>query len=222
MYHLIRSKRKTYALIVQSDGQLIVRAPLRATRAQIDELVRSKDAWIRRKQDEVRRASPKLPRRRFVDGEAFLYLGQAYPLAILNEQTSPLNLCECFTLSGDSRREAGQVFEAWYRRQARRVITERVGWYAARHGLTFTRLRITGARTRWGSCGAKGSLNFAWRLVMAPLRVIDYVVVHELAHLTVRSHSKAFWTRVAAMLPDYREPRLWLKENGHRLTIDGG
>jgi len=221
-FQLIRSRRKTYALIVQTDGQLVVRAPLRATRAQVEELVRSKEAWIRLKQDEMRRLKPKLPPRRYADGAPFFYLGQPYPLQIVNGQASPLKLGECFTLSGEVVGKAAQVFEAWYRRQARRVISERVRWYADRHGLAYTRLRITGARTRWGSCGAKGSLNFTWRLVMAPLRVIDYVVVHELAHLQVRSHSKAFWARVAVLMPDYHAQRAWLRENGYHLSLDGG
>jgi predicted metal-dependent hydrolase len=222
MYQLIRSHRKTYALIVQPDGQLIVRVPLRATRAQVEELVRSKEAWIRRKQEEARRSHPKPPPRRYVDGEQFLYLGQPYALQIASGQSSPLKLGDCFTLASEARPQADQVFEAWYRRQARRVIAERVRMYAARYGLAYSRLSITGARTRWGSCGVKGSLNFTWRLILAPLWVIDYVVVHELAHLQVRSHSKAFWGRVAAMLPDYRQPQAWLKENGHRLSLEGG
>jgi hypothetical protein len=90
---------------------------------------------------------------------------------------------------------------------------------ANRFGFQVQRLAITGARTRWGSCGIRGSLNFSWRLVMAPEPVIDYVIVHELAHLRVRNHSSQFWELLEKLMPEYRQPRLWLKQNGYRLDL---
>jgi predicted metal-dependent hydrolase len=86
-------------------------------------------------------------------------------------------------------------------------------------GLTCRSVRITDAKERWGSCNAAGSLNFAWRLVMAPPPVIDYVIVHELAHLVEMNHSQRFWGLVGRILPDYAVRRKWLRENEHLLTL---
>jgi hypothetical protein len=220
--HLIRTKRKTFALIVERDGTLTVRAPLRASRAQIEGLVAQKEAWIRGKQEWVRQAYGSLPARRFEDGEAFLFLGQAYPLQIVDGQALALVLDGGFRLGRRWQPRGQAVFEAWYRRQAKSVIGERVAALAGRFGFEYHQVRITAARTRWGSCSAKGNLNFTWRLVMAPPPVIDYVILHELAHLRHRNHSKAFWALVGSMAPDYARHVAWLKANGQRMSLAEG
>ena len=113
------------------------------------------------------------------------------------------------------------VFEKWYRARALQVLSERVNLLAARFGFRYEKLRITSARTRWGSCSSRGTLSFVWRLVMAPLEVIDYVVIHELTHLKIKNHSAQFWAEVARLMPAYKSSRDWLKKNGHFLTLDG-
>ncbi|MCS7122892.1 MAG: M48 family metallopeptidase, partial [Candidatus Micrarchaeota archaeon] len=87
------------------------------------------------------------------------------------------------------------------------------------YNFRYNRVRITNARRRWGSCSSSNNLNFSWRLIMAPLEVIDYVVVHELVHTRIKNHSKAFWRMVEAVMPDYDRQRRWLRENGHMLKI---
>jgi predicted metal-dependent hydrolase len=216
---IIRSRRKTFALIINSDGTLTVRAPLRATRAQIDTLIQQKAGWIRAKQTQMMAAGERIRPKQYREGERFLFLGKAYPLFLVDDSRPALRLDDRFYLSRLRLPDAPAVFEAWYRAQARRVITERVHHYADRNGFAFKRVGITGAKTRWGSCGPAGTLNFSWRLVLAPLDVIDYVVVHELAHLEIKNHSRLFWEKVEALMPDYKERRKWLKDNGHTLSI---
>jgi hypothetical protein len=99
------------------------------------------------------------------------------------------------------------------------VFTERVEWYAEEYGFEVKKIRISSARTRWGSYSQTGTLSLTWRLVMAPLDVIDYVVVHELCHLREMNHSKAFWEQVEAILPDYKQRRKWLKDNEKLLVL---
>ena len=111
------------------------------------------------------------------------------------------------------------ALDRWYRGEARRVIEERAEFYARKHGLKYNGIRISAARLRWGSCGPNNRLNFSYRLVMAPLEMIDYVVVHELVHTVERNHSQAFWAKVAAILPEYRLARRWLKLNGRWLDL---
>ena len=104
--------------------------------------------------------------------------------------------------------------EARYREQARARISERVAWFARIMGVSYGRITIRAAKTRWGSCSAKGNLNFHWKLILMPEEVLDYVVVHELAHRKQMNHSPAFWAEVEKVLPDYRERRRWLKTWG--------
>jgi predicted metal-dependent hydrolase len=210
---LIRSHRKTVSLIINQEGQLIVRAPLRASRAQIEALVAEKAAWISAHQAKIL-ARPRPVSKEFSEGETFLYLGQSYPLHLTPGASRVLELRDgAFQLAPAANAQA--AFLNWYKRQARAVLAERVRLHAARLNLTPGNLRISSARTRWGSCSGRDTLSFTWRLVLAPVAVIDYVVVHELVHLEVKNHSALFWQRVAAAYPSYPIARRWLKENSH-------
>lgn len=214
---IVRSHRKTIALLIERDGSLTVRAPLRASRAEIERLVAEKAAWIAEKQALALSRQPAT--HRYAPGERFWFLGVAYPLEMAPGAAPALGFDgQRFQLARAALPRAAQVFEQWYRAQARAVIGARAAALAARFGYTYTSLRINAARSRWGSCGPKGSLNFTWRLVQAPPEVIDYVIVHELAHLVVRSHAPAFWARVRQHLPDYEQPRRWLRDFGLRIA----
>ena len=217
----IRSRRRTIAIQVRHDGKVIVRAPLRAAEKLIREFVESKSGWIRRKQAEAL-AHPALPVKQFQMGERFLFLGRERTLRVVEKQRSALIYDGEFVISRAALPRARRVFEKWYKAQALRILTERVQLYAARHDFQPGRIRITSARTRWGSCSSKGTLSFTWRLVMASQEVVDYVVLHELVHLNVKNHSKTFWDSVAALMPDYKQHVNWLRKNGHFLTLDGG
>jgi len=214
---LVRSKRKTLSLIVETDGTLTVRAPLRMKAADIRAFLEAKSPWILRKQAEARKAAP--AQHRYVDGETFLYLGKQVPLRFVRDRKPALVLDRAFKLAQSAQPQAESAFQAWYKKQARAVLTERAGYFARKHGFEIEKIRITSARTRWGSCSAKKTLSFTWRLVMAPPEVVDYVVVHELCHLRELNHSRAFWAQVEAILPDYKGKRKWLKENGNLLVL---
>jgi hypothetical protein len=220
IYEIIRTRRKSIAIIVQRDGRLTVRAPLRTSEKDIHAIVERKADWIRAKQEWVKTMAPAAKPKEYADGGEFWYLGKVYPLVIVRAASPALSLQGSFFLSRAALPEAEAVFKVWYRKQARRVITERVRWHAQKLGFTYQKVRITSARTRWGSCSARGTLSFTWRLVMAPLPVIDYVVVHELVHTQVRNHSKAFWNRLGLALPAYKTHVQWLKVNGHLLSLD--
>ena len=110
--------------------------------------------------------------------------------------------------------EQNPALEVQYRKEARRRITERAAYFAEKMGVDYGRIAIKAAKTRWGSCSAQGNLNFHWKLVLMPPAILDYVVVHELAHRIEMNHSPRFWAQVERILPDYRERRRWIKENG--------
>lgn len=216
---IIRTRRRTLALVIQRDGRLVVRAPFGVTDERIFNFVQRKAEWIRIKQAQVKVNNQRITKQ-FIEGEIFLFLGQSYRMAFVERQHPALTLDGQFLLAKTITPKAEQAFTRWYKEQAIRVISERVSYYAKRHGFSYTNVRITSARTRWGSCSPKGTLGFTWRLVMAPLSVIDYVVLHELVHLKIKNHSKAFWSNVHALVPDYKQKVAWLKANGHCLTLD--
>ena len=112
-----------------------------------------------------------------------------------------------------------KALENRYRQAAKEYFPARVAYYEKIIGVTHNEIRIRDQKTRWGSCSSKGNLNFNWRLMLAPPRVLDYVVVHELCHRKEMNHSKAFWNAVEMVLPDYKELRKWLRDNGNSLSL---
>jgi len=211
---IIRSNRRTLALQIAPDASLIVRAPERVSEKTILTFVQKKLKWILHHQKLARESYRPSVKREFVDGEGFLYLGDWHKLFIIQDVTQPLVLNEKkFFLPESFLPDAKKLFEQWYRKKACEVFNDRLRLYAETAGLSFKRITITGARKRWGSCGPKGTLNFSWRLIMAPMMVVDYVIAHELAHLEVRNHSRKFWEKVRLLFPNYQQAETWLKAN---------
>ena len=217
---LIRSKRRTIALIIERDGSFTVRAPMRAPHAAIENFIQQKADWITRTRDKMI-STPREPTlgKQYIDGEKFLFLGSSFDLKLVEVQKHSLHFDSEFTLRRASQTKGEQVFTRWYKERALEVITERVEQYAQKYNFIPKQVRISSAKTRWGSCSPNGTLNFTWRLVMAPLDVIDYVVVHELVHLRVKDHSSKFWKVVESIYPEYKKQRKWLRENGEKLNL---
>lgn len=216
---LVRTRRKTIALVIEPGGRLTVRAPLRLADAHIRQFVDAHTDWIVKNQAKARLSTPPTPKQ-FTAGEIFLFLGKSYPLAIVPHQRPSLTLDQAaFRLAQSALPKAEAVFTHWYKQQALTVFTERVDALAKQFGFRYEKIRISSARTRWGSCSSKGTLSFTWRLVMAPPAVVDYVIVHELVHTKIRNHSKTFWARVGELMPAYKVNIRWLKQNGKTLTL---
>jgi len=214
---IIRSRRKTIALIVSADATVIVRAPMRTNLEYIKKLVFQKRFWIDRKKKQALKNSVSAKAKEFVGGEEFLYLGENYKLKIENRED--IELADCLYFPEKYLNDSRAKMIEWYQQKALEKIAERVNFYSQITGWKFKSISITNAKKRWGSCGPSGSLNFSWRLIMAPLDVIDYVVVHELAHIPEKNHSKRFWNKVKSILPDYKSRRKWLKDNGNILFV---
>lgn len=178
-YELIRSKRKTLAVQIKSDGSVIVRAPLRCPKRDIDMFLLEKKAWI-----EAHRA--KMIKKQEQE--------KANPIPSLTD---------------------AQLRDL--KKRAAVAIPEQVVHFAPLVGVTYGRISIRSQKTRWGSCSAKGNLNFNCLLLLAPPEVLDYVVVHELCHRKYMNHSPRFWAEVARVMPDYKIRKKWLRDNGNRL-----
>jgi predicted metal-dependent hydrolase len=218
-YTVIRSRRKTIAVEITKEGGVLVRAPLKLARREVFAFVHQSRGWIARKLAQTSVLQGERTPRRFLEGESFPFLGEQHRLRYVEGGEYLRTENGEFLLGADLSARAGDLFRTWYRARAREILEDRVAHFALRMGLTCRSVRITDAKERWGSCSAAGSLNFAWRLVMAPPPVIDYVIVHELSHLVEMNHSRRFWGRLGRILPDYARRRTWLRENEHLLTL---
>lgn len=207
-------RRKTVGIAVSAQGVTVL-APQAASAEVLAGIVQGRGAWVVSKQlrfSTLQEAAPRV--RSFKDGSALLYLGRQCRLW----RTGGLER----TRRSGRRLEVPQLdetalpaeLERWYREQAVRVINQRVKFYARRLGTRPATVLIRDQRTRWGSCNAKGELRFNWRVVMAPMSLVDYVVAHELCHLEHLHHGAAFWKRLAEVLPDYEQRR-------ERLALEG-
>jgi len=216
---IIRTKRKTIALQITDNATLIVRAPFDVSDEKIMGVVFKHKKWIEQKRRDIETRDPKFSPKEFVNGEGFLYLGRYYRLKIVDDQELPLKFENGFYLSRDALPQAREVFIEWYKKMAYEKISERVRWYAQKRDFKYNKVNITNAQKRWGSSSSTRNLNFPWRLIMAPLPVIDYVVIHELVHLEERNHTKLFWNKVKMLMPDYEKYKDWLKENSYLLRL---
>jgi len=222
-YHLIRSKkrRRTISLRIKEDGKIVIYAPHHTPKWEIEKFIKEKQIWIVNKISEKEKQI-KEAEKTFLSGERFLYLGEWYPLEIheFDHKEPPLRLSfGKFILNKDHIEGARDLFIKWYKREAKEKIVGRIDYYSHRLHLFPRGIRITNARSRWGSCSRDNRLSFSWRIIMASLTVIDYILIHELVHIREKNHSKRFWTTLESILPDYRKHRLWLKENGHLLQV---
>jgi len=214
-YELRRAKRRTLTVTVTDDGRVIARAPLLLPKGAVDRFVAEKADWIRSRVA----AAKNRPAHAFTDGETLPFAGGMLRLIVSDAARRVSYSNGALTLPAgtwDARREAVVRF---YKRAAREVFSSRVQVLAEAMGVSPGPLRVSGARTRWGSCGKDDSINLCWRLLLAPPEILDYVVEHEVAHLDVRDHSPRFWALLAERCPSAREHEAWLRANGHTLRL---
>ncbi|TAL68955.1 MAG: M48 family peptidase [Bacteroidetes bacterium] len=217
---LIRTNRQTMVIVIENDASVTVRAPKRVPKKEILDFVKSKKNWIVEKQREAALKVRQARAKKFVEGEMFMYLGKQYPLIITEETNYALKFSKGnFILHTKCQPTAYQIFINWYKKIAYKYLSQRIEYYSGISGIKYKNIKINSAQSRWGSCGLKGTINFTWRLLLASPNIIDYVVVHELAHMKELNHSPKFWSIVKSIYPDFLSARKWLADNGHILNI---
>jgi hypothetical protein len=204
------------ALVISPDATLTVRAPMRLPLYFIEQMVSRKMSWIRKIINDIQ-TRPKIKPKEFVNGEEFLFLGKSFKLKVVDDAQISLGEELCFPKS--MLCNASENLIAWYKNEARQKIEELAVAHARQMQVEYKSIAITGAKKRWGSCTRKAGLNFSWRLAMAPLEVIDYVVVHEMTHLREMNHSGRFWCHVKTLFPDYKKHVKWLRANDSLMHI---
>jgi predicted metal-dependent hydrolase len=222
------SNRARYVRIeIRPDGHLVVTRPAHVSLSSIEGILSKKKQWIFFQREKLKQSSIHHLRQTYQNGDPFLYMGEEVFLQVSHEEIArPLirlhgkrleTIIPCSVSKEETPVVLREAIERWYRMEAKRVIPERVHELAVREGLTYNRIFIKGQKTRWGSCSTLGNLNFNWRLMMCPPEVIDYIIIHELCHLSEMNHSQRFWNLVASRCPNYKECERWLKQNGSQI-----
>lgn len=200
------SRRKNLSLTVDRAAELVLHAPQATGGNELTRWTRTKLLWVHRKLAQKDQLLAKAREPEFVTGETFSFLGRSYRLVIVRGAEEPLAIAgEQFRLSADARADAASHFRRWYVRAGREWLPERVAQLSRKTGARPQRVEVRDLGFRWGSCGRNRALYFNWRLFQLPPRLIDYVVVHELAHLVHANHGKAFKEFLARTMPSSAE-----------------
>lgn len=176
--------------------------------------------WILEKKATYDEYREEAPDRRFEEGEMFPYLGEEYELVVEQRSASQLE-DEAIRLAKHHVKQTSieRALRQFYRRKAREIIGEQVEHFADEMDVWYDRLEIRNQRTKWGSCSSSGTIGINWRLIMAPQEIVEYVVIHELAHLEEAKHTNSFWSLVAEHDPDYQDNAKWLEEHSSQLIF---
>jgi hypothetical protein len=218
-YTLALSDRKTMSIYVEPDGSVLVRAPKNIAKDRINAIVDLKRYWIHKSIAEFRELNKTKVERQIRSGEGFLYMGKSHRLKLDCNVEVPLALKNgFFLLKEKAAHNAKNLFIEFYREQGKMHIPQRVEYFRKRMGIQKVEVRVLDLKKRWASWGKK-NLNFHWKIMLAPVSVIDYIIVHELAHAMKKNHSPAFWEIVESVMPNYREKKEWLRLNGANLDI---
>lgn len=214
------TRRKTVQITVERDGALVVSAPPDVSEAKLRTFVQEKRFWIYTKLAEKDRLQRTIPRKQFVGGEGFLYLGRSHRLKLVDAQDTPLKLVNGrFCLRKDELPTARVHFIRWYSERARVWLASKVADYQSRMEVKAAGVKVQDMGYRWGSCGKGDWLYFHWKTILLPARIAEYVVVHEIAHLHEPYHAPAFWLRVERAMPDFAQRKAWLAEHG--IDVEG-
>lgn len=215
-------KRRRLTIAVERDRSVVVHVPTGMTDDAIRRVVDAKRHWILEKlrHPQKYRDLPHPPGKELVNGEAALYLGRHYRIEVVAQGLHAVEFNQRFLVPASKASARKTALREWYVARANEKILPRVSRFAQSLGVEFKRARIVDNRYRWGSCTVKDSVNINWRLIKAPVFVIDYVIVHELAHLIEANHSARFWNVVRAQVPKVEQARDWLREQGQVLEED--
>lgn len=213
---ILRSNRRSLSIQILPDASIVVNAPMRMSERDINLFIEKHQEWIEKRIAQV--ASKKVAKREYQDGEEFLYLGKAYSLKVGDYPA--------IAMQGDfilfpkvALFRIQKELTNWYIKHAQSVIKEQLDICAKEMKTSYGALTFSDTRSKWGSCTHDNNLQFSWRLIMSPLLVIRYVIIHELAHTREKNHSRSFWDEVKQYNPSYKQQIKWLKDHGSSLII---
>jgi len=220
VYVIQRSaKRRKLTISVERDRSVVVHAPEKISDEKIRQVVESKRQWIYEKigHPQKYQSLPHPPGKELVSGESALYLGRQYRIEVVRTGLAKVRFAQRFLIPATEGETRVEALREWYVGKAREKIVSRVKHHVRALGVDVAGVKIVDNRFRWGSCTPNNNVNLNWRLIKAPMFVIDYVIIHELAHLIEANHTPRFWNIVRAQTPTMEKAKAWLKENGQLL-----
>ena len=219
-----RTKRKKTVSLQVKDKKLIIKAPKVVSKESLNELIQRKQNWIRERAT-MNFEEQNLRNREFIDNEKFFFRGKEYALSVIAGREGTVKIVESrlvvtFIDQKPVNREAIKtLLEGWYLRESIKYLKTRTSELAKKMKVQPSGMTVKNYISRWGSCTVHNKISYNWRIIMAPDYIIDYLVIHELSHITEPNHSKNFWERVAKYCEGFQTKRKWLRENGHRLVL---
>ena len=219
-YSIRRSaKRKRLTITVERDCEVIVHAPEAVSEAKIEAILLTKQRWIRDKVNHPQKYQKPLhpPGKEIVNGESALYLGRHYKIELVPGKEKTVRFEQKFLIPAWLASGRRTVLRSWYEERAKEKILPKVVKFAKQLGVKYGKARLIDDLYRWGSCTPNNNLHFNWRLSKAPVYVIDYMILHELAHLREPNHTPQFWSLVRSQCPKMEKAKQWLKEHGQIL-----
>jgi predicted metal-dependent hydrolase len=213
------AKRRKLTITVERDRSVVVHAPESTSDEKIEQVVASKRQWIYEKIGHPQKYQdlPHPPGKELVSGESALYLGRQYRIEVVKTGLAEIQFAQRFLIPAAQTSKRAEALREWYIGKAKEKVVPRVEQHARQLGVDVAGVKIVDSRYRWGSCTLNNNVNFNWRLIKAPMFVVDYVIVHELAHLIEANHTPRFWNIVRAQAPTMDKAKAWLKEHGQLL-----
>lgn len=215
-----KSDRKTVSIFIERDGSVSARVPEKLSNKEIRDILKAKEYQIFKNLAEWTQLNENAVEREYVNGQSFLYLGRNYRLKLVEEKLAGINFIKnTFLLNKDDKHKAKEFFVQFYKDKLNSKIHPIIERYKNQLGVEPKQIKVMELQNRWASCTPNGNLNFHWKCAMAPIDVLHYIVVHELAHLIHNNHTQAFWNEVDKILPNYDEQVNWLKINGVGMAL---
>ena len=213
-HKIIKSKRRTLSLSINENAELIVRAPNQISNKKIEEFIIEKSKWINKNKNLMQSRINEMN-----DSDSdYLFLGNIYPLIKVYENPNKIDFNGTeFITSIENQDTFKASLKSWYKIKFKEIAIPRLNYFSDKYNLKINQVRFKNQKTLWGSCSSKNNINLNYLLVMAPMIVIDYVIIHELVHTVHKNHSENFWNAVEAIMPDYKKAKKWLNKNGYKL-----
>ena len=213
-HKIIKSKRRTLSLSINENAELIVRAPNQISNKRIEEFIIEKSKWINKNKNLMQSRINEMNNSQ----SNYLFLGNIYPLIKVNEDPNKIDFNGTeFITSIENKDKFKSSLKSWYKIKFKEIAIPRLNYFSDKYNLKINQVRFKNQKTLWGSCSSKNNINLNYLLVMAPMIVIDYVIIHELVHTVHKNHSENFWNAVEAIMPDYKKAKKWLNKNGYKL-----
>lgn len=210
---IIRTNRKTLALIINSENKLIVRAPLLCKDSYIMDFIKQKANWIILKRTKLIQSNF-LPLK-ICNGEEISILGNVYKLKLLNVKSAQITGEHIIVPTTNSKNR----LILFLKKTLKNIIENKISNINKVHNFNINSISISSAKTNWGSCSADNKLHFTYKLILCPEQIVDYIIVHELVHTRIKNHSKNYWNNVKKIYPNYKQCEKWLKDNSRIVDL---